>query len=75
MLKAGDKVTLFYNEGEGVTEAPGYQVIEYDNGLLKVYRPAGKKGPLADLLPEVKDSKPKIFNIRSINFFKVEIEG
>ena len=75
MLKPGDEITLFYNEGEGLTESPGYRVIEYDNGLLKVYKPAGKKGPLDEQLKlKREDSKPEIFNVRSINFFKIEIK-
>jgi uncharacterized GH25 family protein len=75
MLKAGDKINIFYDEGDGMVEAHGYKVIEYDNGLLKVYRP-GSKTKMAKLMPGAdKDSQPEIFNIRSINFFKVEIKS
>ena len=75
MLKPGDKVILFYSEGKSEYEAPGFEVIEYDNGLLKVYKP-GKEAPIRKTLnvkPE--DTKPTIFNMRSTNFFKVEMEG
>lgn len=75
MLKPGNKVSLFYNEGDGMVESHGYEVIEYDNGLLKVYKPAGKS-ELAHLFPGAdKDSQPEVFNIRSINFLNVKIQG
>lgn len=75
MLNRGDKICLFYDDGDGLVEAHGYQVIEYDNGLLKVFRP-GNQSEIANLIPATGEASiPEIFNLRSTNFLKVEINA
>jgi len=78
MLKPRDKVNLTYYEGEGQVESYNWTVEQYDNGLLKVSRPAEKlvvKGPKEEIISESKSeaTKPVIFNLRSIGFLKVEL--
>jgi hypothetical protein len=58
MLQPGQKVTLTYHEGGESWESPGWTVVEYDNGLLKASR----------------REETTIWNLRSVVFFKVDIE-
>ena len=86
MLEAGQKVNLTYYEGEEQTESYGWIVREYDNGLLKVYKPPGgitvefqavdkdkKVLSTREATTEWKGEKPVVFNLRSIGFLKVEL--
>ena len=60
MLRPGDKVnlTVYDNSAGGQVQEPRWVVLEYDNGLVKVKR--------GDLI--------KIYNMRSLGFFAVEVE-
>ena len=58
MLHPGDKVTITISEPGGPLTQPGWIVISYDNGLLKVKR----------------DNETKIYNMRSLDFRSAEIE-
>ncbi len=75
MLKPGDRVNLFYYEGEGQIEGPDWLVEEYDNGLLKATREPGTF--LQTVLTKAGREKAKketvIFNLRSIGFLKAEL--
>ena len=75
MLKPGDRVNLFYYEGEGQTQSPNWLVEEYDNGLLKATREPGEF--LETVMTMGGREKPKkktvIFNLRSIGFVKAEL--
>lgn len=73
MLNPGDKVVLTYYEGERQIESFNWVVEEYDNGLLKVSRLAGKFELKGEIIREWEETKPVIFNMRSIGFFKVEL--
>jgi len=75
MLKHGDRVNLFYYEGEGQMQSPNWLVEEYDNGLLKATREPGEF--LETVMNMEGRDKPKketvIFNLRSIGFVKAEL--
>lgn len=77
MLRPGQEVNLTYYEGESQIESYHWIVEEYDNGLLKVSRPAGEltveglsKEPIET---KWEATKPEIFNLRSIGFLKVQL--
>ena len=77
MLRHGDKVKLCYYEGEAQVESY-WTVEEYDNGLLKVFKPAGDftvkgiNGETTSMKEEA--TKPVIFNMRSIGFLTAELD-
>lgn len=81
MLEPGQKVNLTYYEGERQIESYNWIVEEYDNGLLKVSRPAGEltvvfeapDGAKSETSTKWEATKPVIFNLRSIGFLKVEL--
>jgi len=74
MLKPGDIVNLTYYKGQSEVEATGWVVDEYDNGLLKAHEPGGRVEVRGKVI-EWEDTKPTIFNLRSISFVKVELAG
>jgi len=73
MLERGQKVKLTYYEGKDQIESYGWLVEEYDDGLLKVSRPAGEFVVEGVALTKGEATKPVIFNLRSIGFLKVEL--
>jgi len=77
MLTPGDKVNLYYYEEEGQVADYNCLVEQYDNGLLKVSKPAmGIEVELEGQVvseSEVEVTKSLIFNLRSIAFLKAEL--
>lgn len=75
MLSAGDKVTILYRDATGEVKEPGWTVVEYDDGLVKLHRPAiSYREGGAPSSVRVIPASTKIVNMRSLSFLSAELE-
>ena len=75
MLSPKDQVTIRYRDATGEVVESGWTVVEYDDGLVKLHRPAisyreGSAPNDTRLIP----AHTKVVNMRSFSFLSAEQE-
>ena len=74
MLSPNDKVTIRYRDATGEVTESGWTVVEYDDGLVKLYYPAAayREGNNPNDI-RVIPARTKILNLRSYNFLSIDL--
>ena len=77
MLSTGDKVTIKYRDATGEVIESGWTVVEYDDGLVKLHRPAityrsgSEPAGTSHQIP----AATKVVNMRCLQFLSADIEA
>jgi hypothetical protein len=75
MLTANDKVTIRYRDATGEVIEPGWTVVDYDDGLVKLHRLgfSYREGNSPDDLRSF-PARTILINMRSFSFLSAELE-
>jgi hypothetical protein len=75
MLSVGQKVTIVFRDATGEVEEAGWTVQNYDDGLVKLHRPAVKYREGSDPKGRVRTlpARTKVVNMRSHLFLHAEV--
>jgi hypothetical protein len=77
MLAPGDKVTIKYRDATGEVSESGWTVLEYDDGLVKLHRPAityrsgNEPAGSSHQIP----AATKVVNMRCLHFLSADLEA
>ena len=75
MLSPNDKVTLRYHDATGDVIESGWTVVEYDDGLVKLYMPeATHREGSSPKDVRVIPARTKVVNVRSYCFLSADLE-
>ena len=77
MLTAGDRVTIKYRDATGEVIEAGWTVVEYDDGLVKLHRPAityRSGNEPAGSSHQIPDAT-KVVNMRCLQFLSADLES
>ena len=75
MLSPNDKVTIRYRDTSGIVVESGWNVVEYDDGLLKLYVSAVtyREGTGPNDVRKI-PARTKVVNMRSYDFLSADLE-
>ena len=75
MLTKNDKVTIRYRDATGEVVESGWTVVDYDDGLVKLYMPGFtyREGS-SPTAPRKIPPRTKVVNMRSSSFLSADLE-